>query len=382
MAALMVRGKKKRIYIRTRFNGRQICEPSDYYCSEGGKKKCKCRGCKGAYALGMEIDRKIKDKTFVMREYFPNSKALAKMGLNRFKNNITFNEYATSFLDIKKGVVRSSSYGKLKQAIMLYAYPLLGDLQMIHIIPSHIRNVVNIMINAKLAPKTIKNNLSSISSLFSMATEDKIIPENPCKNIKTPHCGDTDPDPFTIEEVNKILEWLKQNYPNKAVFYAIGFYSGMRPGEIMGLKWDSIDFVKRQIKISRQHTGGEQVEITKTGRIRFVDILPQLLPFLAEQKRYTFLKSEFLLLNKYGRPHKRSEDFNEYYWKPCLNALGIRHRTIYHMRHTFACIMLNNNMPPNWIAKKMLGHTTTELLFRIYGNYWHDLTPPKEGFDF
>jgi integrase len=155
----------------------------------------------------------------------------------------------------------------------------------------------------------------------------------------------------------------------------------MRPGEIMGLKWDAIDFEGEKIKITRQHTGGEQVETTKTGRVRFVYILPQLLPFLTEQKQYTFSKSDFLLLNKYGRPHKRSEDFNEYYWKPCLETLGIRYRTCYHMRHTFACTMLNNNMPPNWISK-MLGHTNTELLFRVYGNYWHELTPPKEGFDF
>jgi hypothetical protein len=106
MASLMIRGKKKRIYIRTRYNGRQLCEPTKYYCYEGGKKKCKCRDCKGAYTLGMEIERKIKDKTFIMREYFPNSKALVKTGLAGFDNAITFSEYAKSFLDIKKGIVR------------------------------------------------------------------------------------------------------------------------------------------------------------------------------------------------------------------------------------------------------------------------------------
>jgi site-specific recombinase XerD len=65
------------------------------------------------------------------------------------------------------------------------------------------------MINSKLAPKTIKNNLSAVSNLFNTAAADKIIPENPCKNIKTPLCKATDPDPFIVEEVDKILGWFK-----------------------------------------------------------------------------------------------------------------------------------------------------------------------------
>jgi integrase len=71
------------------------------------------------------------------------------------------------------------------------------------------------------------------------------------------------------------------------------------------------------------------------------------------------------------------------YYKDCLKALGIRFRTLYHMRHTFACLMLNANMPPNWIAKVMLGHKNTKLLFEVYGNYWDkEFRPPDECFDF
>jgi integrase len=105
----------------------------------------------------------------------------------------------------------------------------------------------------------------------------------------------------------------------------------------------------------------------------------QQMQVLTEKGLYFFLgrsdKKKYLFLTQYDTPYMTSDDIGRYYWEPCLKALGIRKRTVYHMRHTFACMMLNNNMPPNWIAKRMLGHKNTNLLFKTYGNYWSGQTP-------
>ena len=50
-------------------------------------------------------------------------------------------------------------------------------------------------------------------------------------------------------------------------------------------------------------------------------------------------------------------------------------------RHTFACIMLQNRADKKWIAKRMLGHTTTAMLDSVYGNYMPS-NINKEQFNF
>jgi integrase len=142
----------------------------------------------------------------------------------------------------------------------------------------------------------------------------------------------------------------------------------MRHSEIIALKWDVINFENETILDKVQHTKN-RVDIPKTNRSRTIDIIPQLLPYIEKHKQYTYNKSEYVFLNKYGKPYMIYRDFERHCWVHCLKELKIRHRAIMTTRHTFACIMLQNKADYNWISKRMLGQTTTELLRRVYGNY-------------
>jgi len=55
-------------------------------------------------------------------------------------------------------------------------------------------------------------------------------------------------------------------------------------------------------------------------------------------------------------------------WKPALSKAGLRLRTTYQTRHTFASLMLSYGEDPLWVAR-MLGHTSTEMLYRHYGKF-------------
>jgi integrase len=381
MATIRVRGKKKQIYMMFRYSGRQMQEPTQYICDKKGEKDCKCRGCKAALALAGEIERKIHENVFELVDYFPKSKALLNMGLSMVSvdDGITLPMYAMQWLEITSGL-RSSTITKYKQSINKARKAL--NMPIKDIKPYNIKGFVKMMESSGMAPKTIKEHMSTISGIFKSAVKDRIISENPCADIRLPKVEELEPDPFSPEEITLILDWIGKKYPDKVAFYAIGFYTGMRTGEILGLKWSAVDFNQETIKVNRQHTGNEEVERTKTGTNRIVDIIPQLMPYIQAHKQYTFMKSEYLFLSQYNTPYMTSDDLSRYYWQPCLKALGIRFRTVYHMRHTFACVMLNNNMPPNWIAKRMLGHKNTSLLFKTYGNYWSGQKPSADRFNF
>jgi len=372
MANIRVRGKQKRVYIQFRYSGRQMQEPTPYLCDRSGDKDCKCRGCKAAQALAAEIDRKIAEKTFNLADYFPKSKALEHFGLVHVEENIPFSQYAWQWLDLKKPVVAYSTYKGYKTQV--HRLIELFKLNLKDIRPAHIRNIVKIMSDDGLSPKTIRNTLFMANNIFVQAIEDRLIKDNPCDNIQTPTQIKQLPDPFSFEEITKILKDIDKHSPHMAAFFAIGFYTGMRTGEILALKWGDIDFVKHKILVNKTFTANKLKLTPKTNKHRYIDIIEPLDHYLQKQKQYTFLRGEWLFINQNKEPFVSQTSIVRFYWQPSLQRLGIRYRIPYQMRHSFACLMLEMNENPKWIAE-MLGHSDLQMLFKVYGNWYK----PEEG---
>ncbi len=199
--------KKKRIYIKFRYNNRECNEPSDYYCEKDGKKDCKCRSCKAAAQLCAEIDRKIKEKTFNFAEYFPNSKALEKLippTIEEVKKEYTFKEYWQKWYNEKIGIVKDNSLNKFRSNSG-YSIKVLGDLPINEIKHEHVAKLINFLTKKGLAPKTIKSIKDDIASVFKLAIINEEISKNPCQNVKTPKIPKTDPYPFSLHEIKQIL---------------------------------------------------------------------------------------------------------------------------------------------------------------------------------
>lgn len=79
------------------------------------------------------------------------------------------------------------------------------------------------------------------------------------------------------------------------------------------------------------------------------------------------MKSDWVLTTSYNQPFMKTENINRLYFMPRLKVLGLRYRTLYQMRHSFACMMIDANENLNWI-KNMLGHSTLEMIIKRYGN--------------
>ena len=66
-------------------------------------------------------------------------------------------------------------------------------------------------------------------------------------------------------------------------------------------------------------------------------------------------------------------NFTNRVWKPLLRHLGLAPRRPYQTRHTAATLMLSAGENPEWVAR-VLGHASTEMLFRVYSRYVPNLT--------
>ena len=169
------------------------------------------------------------------------------------------------------------------------------------------------------------------------------------------------PEPFTPEQVRKLIDNANDFF---RLYLAIGFYTGMRGGEILGLMWSDIDFESRTISVRRSITEGK-ITTPKTHKsIRTVPILDDLLPYLKKPKHslWLFGAKDGSVVRNFNGTRKRQ-------WRMLLEACEIPYRKLYATRHTFIVSMLKYTDLSILEVAQIVGHTTTQMIVQNYGKY-------------
>jgi integrase len=192
---------------------------------------------------------------------------------------------------------------------------------------------------------------------------------NPFRNIKPLKLKKTDVHPFTLEEVQAILATVRKDFQS---YYTVRFFTGMRTGEIDGLKWEYVDFEHRLILVRETVVRGEE-EYTKTDSSqRDIQMSQLVYDALRLQEAITKGRTKFVFANQDGNPLSHN-NVSKRVWYPLLRYLGLKMRRPYQTRHTAATLWLASGENPQWIARQ-LGHSSTEMLFRVYSRFVPNLT--------
>jgi integrase len=197
-----------------------------------------------------------------------------------------------------------------------------------------------------------------------MAFMDEIIDKNPMERIRNLKTDKPDISPLSIEEVRSFLNNVSPRFKN---FFMVAFFTGMRFGEMAGLKWHNVDFRLGVIKVRETRVMGEEGRPKTKKSTRDIKMLPPVIEALRDQRKETFGKSDYLFLNQYGIPLDPSPT-NLYVWKLALKKSGMKQRSMYQTRHTFATLMLDAGEHPGWV-QKMMGHETMQMIYEKYYSY-------------
>ncbi len=225
-----------------------------------------------------------------------------------------------------------------------------------------------------LRPATINRIMGILRMIMEEASLTHGFP-NPCVGIKRLKNPRIDIQPFTLDEVRLLISTVRPDYKP---YLTVRFFTGMRSGEVNGLMWRHIDFERHQILVRQTFTQGAFDNTKTDGSLREVDMsatvreaLISMCPIGYEQNPHAF-DDQLVFATGAGKPIDNG-NFIARVWNPLLRNLDLRVRRPYQMRHTAATLWLAAGEAPEWIARQ-LGHTTTEMLFRVYSRYVPNLT--------
>jgi integrase len=318
---------------------------------------------KYAQRLVEEIKRKIEVGSFDYATYFPNSKRAKGIATK----GSTFKDMCDMWLKTK-GRLASATLSQYKNALRFWQIQLGADKPIDELTHGKIAAVVGS--HPWPSAKLCNNYLIPLRGVFSLAGREIKELDNPLEGIANAQHQKAVPDPLTVDEMGRILTDLREWYhPQVAHYFEFAFLTGMRPEEIIALKWSDVDWQHGSIRVERAKSFRGQIKDLKTYSVRDVDLMERTIAVLQAQKQHTFMKSAEIFENPVtGKPWHDERSQRDHYWQPSLKRLGIRMRRSYQTRHTYATTALMAGVNPSYISRQM-GHASAKMLFSVYAKW-------------
>lgn len=226
---------------------------------------------------------------------------------------------------------------------------------------------------------TINNYLSIFRPALLEARYQGLILENPLFDMKPikgkKSTAKNEVEPFSFNEMSKILNSCGKGQVQNIFRFA--FWTGLRPSELIELRWDDIRDGKVWIsRIRTDHSTEPEVPKTLAG-YRTLKILPEVKKALNSQKKYTGEIDEHIFFNPntnkaWGCPSTLGD-----HWIRNIKKSGVRYRYCYQTRHTFATMMLTAGENLMWVSTQM-GHDSTKETLDTYAR-WHEDNDSEVG---
>ena len=217
-----------------------------------------------------------------------------------------------------------------------------------------------------LSAKTVRNIHQIISSALKLAVEQKLIARNPAEGCALPKVERKEMQTLPVEQLTSFLREAKDS--GVFVLYYIDLTTGLRRGELLGLKWSDIDLEKGDLRVQRQigRIDGKIIEMplkTKNA-YRTLPLAADTIDILKAQKKKVG-GSPWVFPSPTGGP--LSPDCVNNMLHRVLKRAGLPSIRFHDLRHTFATLALQNGVDVKTVSG-MLGHFSAGFTLDTYAH--------------
>ena len=215
-----------------------------------------------------------------------------------------------------------------------------------------------------LAPKTVRNIHQMICSAYNLAMEQRLVTKNPTQSCALPKVEHKEMKTLTADQLSAFFQEAKDSGVYE--LYYLDLATGLRRGELLGLKWPDVDFdrgvLKIQRAISRQNGKVVEAPLKTKNAYRTLPLSADAISVLMHQRRKTG-SSEWVFPSPSGGP--MSPDSVLHMLQRVLKRAGLPRIRFHDLRHTCATMLCRRKISLRDI-QLWLGHSTYQTTADIY----------------
>jgi integrase len=242
-----------------------------------------------------------------------------------------------------------------------------------------VQRLVNSLVSRGLSPRTVRSAHGALRTCLNKARRLGKISVNVCELVDLPKPNHREMMTFTAEQAQRFLDGAEVTKSPYYPFFVLMLHTGMRPGELAGLKWSDWDGTTLRVQRSLQEQGSgkrRQLGDTKTGKPKVLPLGPRARDALLQQRRTqvaqrlllggAYHDDDYVFANEIGKPIEFS-NIRERYFKPLLVALDLPRIRMYDLRHTCASLLLAAGESVKVVSER-LGHANASMTLNVYAH--------------
>ncbi|MEW6189553.1 MAG: site-specific integrase [Actinomycetota bacterium] len=287
-------------------------------------------------------------------------------GVYRDPKEISFTEFALKFLkDYAQGQVKPSTLQSYEGYIKNHLIPYFGQVKLMQIGADFVQGLVSSKVEEKkLSPKTISNMVTLLKEMFKYAVIWGYLKENPATYVKKPRIERCEMNFLTPQEMRLFLNNVNPKYYS---LFLTACLTGLRRGELLGLKWDDIDWNSHTIFVRRALYKGRFITPKSKNSIRRVNMPPTLRDVLFEHKINAPASDRDLVFTTSKGTPLDPDVLVRREFLPALRRAGLRRIRFHDLRHSYAAMLIHQGENIKYIQNQ-LGHASAQTTLDRYGH--------------
>lgn len=297
------------------------------------------------------------------------------------EKNVLFKDFIIDYLQIiAEPAVKASTYRGYKSAVEKRLIPKFGHMKIKNLAPKMVSSYYNELLKEGLTEEFIQYIHSILKNASKTAIDWKYIKNDFMNNVKAPRRKKKNVETWSIDECNTFLNRMRGQKDHIFILYYLAIYTGMRRGELLGLKWKDIDFEKKRIFVqhSLYYISGQGLVIqtpkTNSGN-RNISITDEMIGELQSykiKKQEQLLKVGLKLIEDHfvvsafgGEPVNPNTIHKQFLYD--IKLAGMKRIRFHDLRHTHATIMLEIGENSKVVSER-LGHSNVTITLDKYSH--------------
>lgn len=310
--------------------------------------------------------REVKERLLIVK-----AKHLETALIRSPKSNETLEKWIRECMTTKiKKEVKPSTYANYSRLLVNHVFPALGTIQIGKLTKDNVQMFIDMLSFKGLSVGTIHLIYTVLNCQLKLAVEEGCLLKNPAENVSLPKKTKRRVHALTIQQQKEMEKLFMESATGVPIILAL--YTGMRIGEICGLKWTDVDFAERIIYVRRTIVRIPD-ENSHTHRTQLIEERPKteesnrMIPMAAKLYDYLYQLSSTsrsaYVVNYHGRcVEPRTVNYR---YKKVLVGTGLEDYHFHALRHTFATRCVENGVDIASVSR-LLGHSSIKMTLDTY----------------
>ncbi|MEX0750245.1 MAG: site-specific integrase, partial [Dehalococcoidia bacterium] len=299
-------------------------------------------------------------------------------GLPVISERQTVAQFMQRWLNASKPSLRVRTWDRYEQLVRLHVTPEIGKVQLTNLTPLHLQRLYSKKIEERLSSTTVHHLHAMLHRALKQAVRWNLVQRNVADFVDAPRVGHYEITTLSARQASALLAAAEGS--RLEALYVMALTTGMRQGELLGLRWKDVDLDRASIQIrgTMQATkDGLRFAETKTRGSRRHVLLPARTVEAIRRHRVAqkeerlrigaaWEDNELVFANEVGKPIAAGNLLKRSF-EPLLKNAGLPRMRFHDLRHSAATLLLEQGIHAK-IVQEMLGHTRISTTLDLYSH--------------